>query len=92
MIKITDNSNPRLVTLLNATCVGRAQAVRYQGNVYLVVQKGMSQHTTFTVTPGFIALINARSLTIRAIDRNELVEPLNVEMIVTPWVGEIEHE
>ena len=33
MIKITDNSNPRLVTLLNATCGGRAQAVRYQGNV-----------------------------------------------------------
>jgi hypothetical protein len=92
VVKITDKSDLRLVTLAEAVNVGRVSVVRLQGNVYLVVDKGMSQHTGFRVTPGFIPLINVKSRTIRAVRGSDMVEPLEAEMILTPWTGEIEHE
>jgi hypothetical protein len=84
-----------LVTLFNAVNVGHAPVVRYQGNVYLTVKKADSQHTQcpgLRITPGYIPLLNIKSHTLRGVHVDELVEPLNAEMVVTPWIGGIEHD
>ena len=95
MVKVTDKSGVRLVTLFDAVNVGHAPVVRYQGNVYLTVKKADSQHAQcpgLRVTPGYIPLMNLKSHTLRAVHVDELVEPLNAEMTLTPWIGEITHD
>ena len=95
MVSITDKTGLRLVSLANAINVGHATVVRYQGNVYLVVRKAESQHTHcpgLRTTPGYIPLINLKSLTIRGLHGNEMVEPLVAEVTLKPWIGEIEHD
>lgn len=91
MVKIVDKSDLRLAPLISVVLDEHAPCVRYQGNVYLIVKKADSQHTGLRVTQGFIPLMNVKSHTMRAVCSQELVEPLNAEIVLTPWVGEIEH-
>lgn len=87
MLKITNKISDTMVSLGEA---GRmyAHCVRYQGNLYWLVTKANSQHTQNLakhVPQGYVALLNIKSQTLRAVLHTEEVELVDVEVIITKY-------
>lgn len=94
MLKITNKIGIATVSLREAHDM-HAHCVRFQGNLYWLVSKATSQHTANLarhVPQGFIALLNIKSQTLRAVAHTEEVELLDAEVILSKFTRPTEDE
>lgn len=94
MLKITNRTDAATVSLGAARDM-YVHCVRYQGNLYWLVTKATSRHTDNLarhVPQGYVALLNIKSQTLRAVLHTEEVEPLDVEVVLTKFTRPAEDE
>lgn len=94
MLKITNRTEANVVSLGAARDM-YAHCVRYQGNLYWLIKKTTSQHTDNLarhVPQGYVALLNIKSQTLRAVAHTEEVELLDAEVILSKFTRPTEDE
>ena len=94
MLKITNRTEANVVSLGAARDM-YVHCVRYQGNLYWLLTKATSRHTENLarhVPVGYVAMLNIKSQTLRAVPHTEEVEPLDVEVILSKFTRPTEDE
>lgn len=77
---ITIKHKEKRLTVLSAVY----QAFIHDGKTYVVIRKPNSTYMTMDVTGTRIPCLNIKSLTCVAFERNTLVEPVDLEITVSP--------
>ena len=62
------------MTILKAQQTRPTSWVNFENHVYRIIESGTSKYTELDVDPGYVALFNVKSRTIRAIPSNSIVE------------------